>query len=558
MRWKIENISHFLWLKKGEAIQSPAFVVEAWEDTKWSLSFYPMACLDENYVGCYLKREEDCGGPDKFEVNFQLAFLCKDGSILKESNPVKHKFIKNEGWGFLKYERRERVFVTERETFLPEDTLTVQCNMWVIDEKPDKSNHLFATTSFKVKRRSFVWKIDKPSTLKSGIRNKFTDNLIDFDLVINEGFDSLNINVTSFDETIKYISCNTSVIDSEGRKENYGSKIYFPCDLKKGVLSFMLLFPEMLMENKSRYFPNDVLSLDFEFVLAAVEHFGCRLKYPKLENDVVGTEKCRNTAVPVDDFKSLYNDGIFSDTEIRTTTKTFPVHKGVLSVRSPVFRSMFSHDMKEKNSGHVDITDFEDDTVHRMLLYIYTDSLEDLQFESASKLYTIADKYQIPALKISCSSFLKENLCPKNACDALVLADLHNDDDLKSSVRDYILRQRKQVFCSEEWKDFMNTHLKLAADLMYTKITNSKMYLPRKRPFRPTGGTMRMRMRSRWINKRGLASLVGTIMVGALLLPVIVRAFYGRGRAMAVDDHYDSGLSTRTVAATVIQMCRTG
>ncbi|GBM40114.1 hypothetical protein AVEN_208694-1 [Araneus ventricosus] len=45
-------------------------------------------------------------------------------------------------------------------------------------------------------------------------------------------------------------------------------------------------------------------------------------------------------------------------------------------------------------------------------------------------------------------------------------------------------------------------------------------------------------MRSRRIIKRGLASLVGTIMVG--LLPVQARASYGRGRAVAGDSHLDS------------------
>ncbi|GBM17853.1 hypothetical protein AVEN_43545-1 [Araneus ventricosus] len=115
---------------------------------------------------------------------------------------------------------------------------------------------------------------------------------------------------------------------------------------------------------------------------------------------------------------------------------------------------MFSSDTKEKNSGHVDITNFEDDTVHRMLLYIYTDSLENLQFECTSKLYAAADKYQILSLKSRCSSFLKENLHPTNACGALVLAVLHNDDDLKSSAQDYNLRQPKQGFFSQERERF--------------------------------------------------------------------------------------------------------
>ncbi|GBM91667.1 TD and POZ domain-containing protein 2 [Araneus ventricosus] len=462
-----------------ERIESPTFYADALEGTKWSLLLLPVGETKDD-IAFFLKREEDCSGPDIIEAHFELALLGKDDSILKAMTSTKRKFMKNESWGFSIFERRERVFVTERETFLPEDTLTVQCTLWTTYEKPDESKHLFASTAIKVKRISFVWKIDKPSTLKSGIRNKFKDNLIDFDLVINEGFDRLNIDMTSFDETLKYISCNTSIIDSEGRKISYGSKKYFFRDLKKGVSSFMLLFPEMLMEDKSRYFPNDVLSLDFEFVLATVEHFGCRLKYHNLENEVAG-EKTQNTAVLIADFKTLYNDGIFSDIELRTSTKTFSAHKNILSARSPVFRRMFSSDKKEKTSGYVDIISFEAETIHRMLLYIYTDSMENLQFEDASKLYEAADKCEILSLKSRCSSFMKENLCPENACDVLVLAYLHKDDDLKCSVQDYILGQREEFFCSQEWKNFMRTHPKLAENLMYRKVTSNMMYLPTKR-----------------------------------------------------------------------------
>ncbi|GBM91665.1 TD and POZ domain-containing protein 5 [Araneus ventricosus] len=286
------------------------------------------------------------------------------------------------------------------------------------------------------------------------------------------------MDMTSFDDNIKYISRKTSIIDSEGGKKNCEIKKYFEDDLKKNALSSTLLLPKMLMENKRLYLPNDVLSFDFEIVISTFEHLSCRKISANLENEVAGKEKSHKTAVLITDFKLLYSDSILSDTELRTSKKTFPAHRAILSARSPVFRNMFSHDMKEKNCGYVDITDFEDDTVHRMLQYIYTDSLEDMRYESARKLYSIADKYQILSLKCGCSSFLKENLCPTNACDALVLADLHNDDELKSVVQDYILRQRKQIFSSQEWKDFMNTHLKLAADVMYKKLTKSRISLP--------------------------------------------------------------------------------
>ncbi|GBN29037.1 TD and POZ domain-containing protein 5 [Araneus ventricosus] len=451
--WKIENLSHCC-MKKGEIIDRPAFISNALEDTKWSLLLYPMGGTDENYVDCFLYRERDCRGPKVIEANYQIAILNKDGSFLTER--TKSNCILKKG----EYS----------------DTLTVQCTIWKKDETPVKTEHIFARTVFKVTRRSFVWRIDEFSTLNPGFRNKFRDGLIRFDLVFHEKLDlvkKLDIDIISFNESIKYFSFKISIVNSEGEKENCGVHEYFAGELKKGVLSIPL-FSKMMMENKTRYLQNDVLLLDCEYVSSngAVLHevFRRGITFPKVTKMVIENKTSQQTAVLANDLKSVYNDGIFSDTKLRTPTQTFPVHKIILAARSPVFRRMFSNDMKENSSGHVDITDLENDTIHRMLLYIYTDTLEDLQLENACKLYMAADKYEILSLKNKCSSFLKENLCPTKVCDVLVLADLHQDDDLKSFVKDYILNHDKEVFRSQEWKDFMDTNLKLAADIMYRRV----------------------------------------------------------------------------------------
>ncbi|GBO45493.1 TD and POZ domain-containing protein 5 [Araneus ventricosus] len=483
-QWKIENISH-CWLKPFERIESPIFIADTLESTKWSLWLYPLGQTNEKENVSFFLHREDCSGPGVIEINYQLAFLNNDGSFLKEFTIRRRGFERKREWGFREFINRERVFFTEREAFLPEDTLTLQCTLWKKDETCAKPKHSHARTVFTVNRRSFVWKIDAFSTLKPGLKNRLRDGFIDFDLVLNEelGFEKkIIININSFDQRMKYFSFKTSIIDWEGKKENCRINKCFASDLKEGALSPMLLFPDKLMEHSRQYLPNDSLSLDCEYVYStetnSYEIFGCGIIYPNSIEEVteskkkhyVAKEKSHITSALIDDLKSMYNDSICNDTELRTSTKTFPAHKGILSARSPVFRRMFTNDMKEKNCGHVDISDLEDDTVHRMLTYVYTDSLEDLQLDSAFKLYAAADKYEILSLKTRCSSFMKENLCPTKACEVLFLADQHQDVDLKCFVQDYILEHDKEVFGSQEWKDFMDTNLKLAANIMYLKV----------------------------------------------------------------------------------------
>ncbi|GFR23445.1 tdpoz3 [Trichonephila clavata] len=167
-----------------------------------------------------------------------------------------------------------------------------------------------------------------------------------------------------------------------------------------------------------------------------------------------------------EDYKTLYTDGTLSDVKLCTGTQSFPAHTAVLCARSPVFKAMFSDDTKEKNKGSVDVVDLDDDTLHRMLLYMYTCSLEDLKWESVLRLYEAADKYEILSLRKKCSAFLEDRLTPTNACDALVLADRHQTH-FKDVVQNYILDRERCVFLSEEWKVILENNLKLAAETMH-------------------------------------------------------------------------------------------
>ncbi|GBN59712.1 hypothetical protein AVEN_96322-1 [Araneus ventricosus] len=240
-QWKIENISH-CWLKRGQKIVSPTFIAETLEGAKWSLWLYPKGYADENFITFYLRRECDWDEPALVAANYQLAFLGKDGSFLKENSSSKYIFDRN-GWSVVVTEEREKVFLAERAVFLPEDTLTVQCTIWNKGEKPVEPKHLSARTVFKVNRRSFVWRIDKFSTLKPGVRNNFKDDLIDFDLVVNETIDltkTLDLNIISFNKSIQYFSFKTSFVDTEGEKEDSGDMYvieYFDYDFKPGVSS---------------------------------------------------------------------------------------------------------------------------------------------------------------------------------------------------------------------------------------------------------------------------------------------------------------------------------
>ncbi|CAL1282227.1 unnamed protein product [Larinioides sclopetarius] len=561
-QWKIKSIS-YCWLQKGEPIESPTFDVYPSLTTKWSLVLYPRGIVTENRAGVCLRRENDFFGPSIIEASFQFAFLDANGSILKVKFGTTRGFARGSVSGAGEFISQDTIFGTGRKTILPQDILIVQCTVWIKDEIPMiKYNESF-WSSFQLNSRSFLWKIDGFNTLRPGQRNQFVvmnesnKVLVSFHLV-SDFKREINLEIISCDKSLKCFSFKIAVIDSEGQKINFGDHKFF-ADFEK--INKPLISREQLMKNESRYLPKGVLSLACEFVYStgSILH-GCeennfgvispieiREFIEKEDEPVVSRTENQQMQPLANDLKSMYDEAILCDSELRTSTQTFSVHKTILSARSPVFRRMFSNDMKEKNSGHVDITGLENDTVQRMLLYIYTDRLEDLQFESASrlysaavkyeilslkekcrfffkdnliqlsprevcdlqtfarrhqdedlefavgkctwsldkkvlsrledlrfesasKLYSTADKYANLSLKEKCSSFLKDSLNPTNACDLLLLADRHQDDDLKCAVQDYILSHDKEIFGLLEWKYFMANNLQLAADIMHRKL----------------------------------------------------------------------------------------
>ncbi|GBN70328.1 TD and POZ domain-containing protein 3 [Araneus ventricosus] len=167
-----------------------------------------------------------------------------------------------------------------------------------------------------------------------------------------------------------------------------------------------------------------------------------------------------------DDWISLFNEGIACDTELKTTTETFRVHKAVLIARSPVFKSMFTTDMAEKASNCVEIDDLDDDTVRRMLKFMYSDTLDNLGYESAKNLYFSSDKYDIVSLRYRCSNFLKQNFLQSKCCEILLLADKHEDTDLKNVVKDYIAKNGEEILSPEEWENLEKNHSLLAIEVL--------------------------------------------------------------------------------------------
>ncbi|KAF8768075.1 TD and POZ domain-containing protein 3-like [Argiope bruennichi] len=482
--WIINHFS-YCWQKKDEAIASPIFSIYIPEETKWKLLLFPRGTVYENNIAFFLYREQDCDGAENIEIEYDLESVIADGFILK-NREIKHIFCKDSLWGYPSFLNREIVLKKSRMKYLPQDNLTIRCTIKRLDGKPVEIRQIYARTMINVERKSLLWSIQEFSNLTPNekkqliIKSASKEELIKIDLFLSGGQcfeEKINLNIYPASKCIKFFALQTCLLKSDkitvdsGKYENlceYGKSSTFPLTISRNKI----------MERGDLYLSNDVLFLKLEFAISTGFAFEgvTKIDFGTLSDEAtkevvenwqkrsVEETITENSVDLITDLMSLYKDQSLCDAKLQTKTDVFPAHISILSARSPVFRAMFSTDMKEKMNGLVDVSDFDDKTVRQLLLFLYTNKLEELKWDDALHLYQIADKYEIISLKRRCSLFLKNSLNIQNSCKTLIFSDLLQDEDLKNITQVFILKNAKAIFKSEEWKLLADVNSKLALE----------------------------------------------------------------------------------------------
>ncbi|KAM5349253.1 hypothetical protein ACJ41O_005760 [Fusarium nematophilum] len=101
--------------------------------------------------------------------------------------------------------------------------------------------------------------------------------------------------------------------------------------------------------------------------------------------------------------KDYFNQDDLSDASISCDGQVFQVHRIILSIHSKYFAKIFTGPWKESSERVITIEDFNADAVEAMLQFMYWFDY-DYECEASpmsfhAKVYQIADKYDIPALK---------------------------------------------------------------------------------------------------------------------------------------------------------------
>ncbi|OMO87714.1 BTB/POZ-like protein [Corchorus capsularis] len=106
----------------------------------------------------------------------------------------------------------------------------------------------------------------------------------------------------------------------------------------------------------------------------------------------------------------MHHEGIHADVTINTADGTLKAHKAVLSASSPVFESMFHHDLKENESSTIHIEDMSLESCMAFLSYLYGTIKQEDFWKHRLALLGAANKYDIVDLKDACEDSLLEDI----------------------------------------------------------------------------------------------------------------------------------------------------
>ncbi|KAI3714679.1 hypothetical protein L6452_21638 [Arctium lappa] len=153
----------------------------------------------------------------------------------------------------------------------------------------------------------------------------------------------------------------------------------------------------------------------------------------------------------------MLHESIDADVTINTGDGTLKSHKAILSASSPVFHSMFLHNLQEKESSTINIQDMSLESCTALLSYLYGTIKQEDFWKHRLALLGAANKYAITNLKDLCEESLLEDINSGNVLERLQEAWLYQLDKLKKGCLTYLFDFGKIYDLRDEINNFFRT-----------------------------------------------------------------------------------------------------
>nr|XP_015915668.2 speckle-type POZ protein B [Parasteatoda tepidariorum] len=412
-------------------------------------------------------------------INFKIEIIGPSGRILYACENKNVTFSRVDGSDGGKAVERSRIVQDILE--MNKDTLSIRCYMSRVESIDDSSLNCFTRTKIIVNHQSLRlrWTIlnelktlFEPDEENRDITTEFVQfpDMNKYKLCFVNSNDGVVIRIIGHCVSSQCVECKISLLDVNGCqvlsiKDRYQFSEDDDDD-DSWILPTFLTFNNLKV-NRSKFIKNGSMCILCElFCFGGIESqavfYGNReIKLLANHSDNAITNHSLQS-----DIRNLFSDKNFCDIKIRGNDGIVEAHKSILIARSPVFHAMFQQEMLETQTGIVDIPDADIDTLNFFVNFLYSDTLEKIDYDRLKKLLILADKYEVRRLIEICASFLRCDISERNACDIASLANMFNHTDLKSFALDFIVDHHTDIFNQPDWLPWTRYNMELATEFL--------------------------------------------------------------------------------------------
>uniref|UniRef100_A0A0K0FD94 Speckle-type POZ protein-like (inferred by orthology to a human protein) n=1 Tax=Strongyloides venezuelensis TaxID=75913 RepID=A0A0K0FD94_STRVS len=446
--------------KTGEKIISPTFVVGSKERSEWCLWVYPNGEEEESkeYVSVFLILLK----PNKAKVKFSLSIL----NDKKEEENVKlvtesKDFANGWGQGYPRFVKKD-FLMDKSNRLLVNDNLTILCETEIFELESENHENSIPYDVL------YTNKTDNYFKYKYTIENffqrseKIGEKVISPTFVVGSKERSewcLLVYPNGQDEDSKgYISIFLTLIKPDKAKAKYRFSILnnkkdeenvkFVTESENFVKDMGLGFSQFVKRDFLLNESNGLLMNGHLVIFCEAEIID--LKSENLENlEIVESntenrsnpETSINISIPqsklISDYGNMFDSSFFYDCVIKVEDTEIQVHKAILSARSPVFYDIFTSASDKSQTNIIEIKGFSAEVVRKMLKYIYTDEISDIQ-NMANQMFEIANIYELDRLKAFSEQSMCNSLTTDNVLERFALSDRYPTERLKKCCEEPI------------------------------------------------------------------------------------------------------------------------
>ena len=179
------------------------------------------------------------------------------------------------------------------------------------------------------------------------------------------------------------------------------------------------------------------------------------------KNEIVEIKTELNDRTFTENFYVLLQNGSHSDIAflIGEAKDEIKAHKAILSARSQYFNAMFREGgMSESNMSRIVIKDHDKLTFFRMLEFIYSNEIRDIDKCSPDEVISLlmmANEYVLDDLRLLCQQTAKKLVSIENIGKFLLLSQHNNAEGLKKACEIFIRGNKKELKKNATFKQEM-------------------------------------------------------------------------------------------------------